>query len=107
MDSAESNRYIDNSVKTIIVGNKTDKDSERQISYEEGEKFAASQKMAFMEISAKDDKNVNETFETLANHIQNNIILSPKRNSRTASLRLTINQLPNKNKKNVIAKYLS
>ena len=46
----------------IIVGNKSDLEESRKVSYKEGEKFAQEHKFHFYETSAKDDKNVKEAF---------------------------------------------
>ena len=46
----------------IIVGNKLDLEENRQVSYEEGEKFAKEHNYHFYETSAKTGKNVQEAF---------------------------------------------
>lgn len=50
---------------TLLVGNKLDLADEREVSVEEGKKFAADNKMYFIETSAKTQTKVNEAFETL------------------------------------------
>jgi len=52
--------------KKIIIGNKIDLDKERQITKESLDKFCQSRNIKGMEVSAKNDVNVNECFETLA-----------------------------------------
>ena len=52
--------------KKIIIGNKIDLDKERQIAKESLNKFCQSRNIKGMEVSAKNDVNVNECFETLA-----------------------------------------
>ena len=52
--------------KKIIIGNKIDLDKERQITEESLNKFCQSRNIKGMEVSAKNDVNVNECFETLA-----------------------------------------
>ncbi len=44
----------------ILVGNKSDKETERQVSYEEGKQFAYEYDMVFLETSAKNNINVKE-----------------------------------------------
>ena len=53
-------------VKVILVGNKTDMENTRVVSYEEGERLADKYNIRFLETSAKTGKNVNEVFENLA-----------------------------------------
>ena len=52
-------------IPVILIGNKSDLDSERQVSKEQGEKFAKENKMVFFEASAKSGKNVEESFFSL------------------------------------------
>ena len=52
--------------KKIIIGNKIDLEKERQITNESLNKFCQSRNIKGMEVSAKNDVNVNECFETLA-----------------------------------------
>ena len=52
--------------KKIIIGNKIDLEKERQIAKESLNKFCQSRNIKGMEVSAKNDVNVNECFETLA-----------------------------------------
>lgn len=54
--------------KKVLIGMKCDKDG-REISKEDGERLAAKYGMKFFETSAKDNINVNETFEYLTNEI--------------------------------------
>ena len=52
--------------KKIIIGNKIDLEKERQITKETLNKFCQNRNIKGMEVSAKNDINVNECFETLA-----------------------------------------
>ena len=52
--------------KKIIIGNKIDLENERQITKESLNKFCQSRNIKGMEVSAKNDVNVSECFETLA-----------------------------------------
>ena len=45
-----------------LIGNKIDLEDKRQISYEEGKKFAEENNMLFFETSAKEGNNIQEIF---------------------------------------------
>ena len=51
----------------MIVGNKTDLEDLRKVSFEEGKELANKLKADFYETSAKDNKNVKESFYKLIN----------------------------------------
>lgn len=53
----------------MLVGNKLDEDSERQITIEMGEELATKLKIPFFETSAKENVNITEVFETLVRHV--------------------------------------
>jgi Ras-related protein Rab-2A len=57
----------------MLVGNKVDLEKNRQISYEEGARFAKQNNLIFMETSAKTGKNVENVFYTSAKLIWDNI----------------------------------
>ena len=57
----------------ILIGNKTDLEAEREVSYEEGTKFAKKYDLLFFETSAKTAVNVEKTFELMAQMISDNI----------------------------------
>ena len=46
----------------MLIGNKSDLDTRRQVSLEEGERFAKEHNLVFMETSAKTAYNVEESF---------------------------------------------
>ena len=52
-------------IKIILLGNKTDLEEQRQIPIEEGENFASSNGIMFMETSCLLNRNVADSFETL------------------------------------------
>jgi len=55
--------------KRMLVGNKSDLEDERQVSYEQGEEFAKEIGMQFLETSAKNDEQVSKAFEMMAGEI--------------------------------------
>ena len=59
-------------VRKILIGNKCDKESEREVTEEEGKKLADEFNMNFFETSAKNDINVKEAFDYLIKDIINN-----------------------------------
>ena len=57
----------------ILVGNKSDLEQKRQVSTEEGERFAKENGLIFMETSAKTAENVEEAFLETSKFIYENI----------------------------------
>ena len=55
----------------ILVGTNSDLENERKVSVQEGKDFATSKGMKFIEVSAKNNINVKEAFETLVEDILN------------------------------------
>jgi Ras family len=53
----------------MLIGNKSDLDHKRAVSYEEGEQFAQENGLAFIETSAKTAANVEEAFISTADEI--------------------------------------
>ena len=60
---------IDKDIKGIIIGNKTDLENERVISKKDLDEIGNKYKMAVLETSAKNGKNVNECFELLVDEL--------------------------------------
>ena len=56
-------------MQVLLVGNKIDLESERQVSTEEGRIFAKKEGLNFIEISAKDYKKVEGAFNVVADNI--------------------------------------
>ena len=65
-------RYSENTYK-IIVGNKLDLDDQRKIHYKEAKEFADSLGLIYIEISAKDNINVDYIFELLSKELTKNM----------------------------------
>ena len=53
----------------FLIGNKIDKNRDRKITTEQGQKLAEEYKIPFFEVSAKSGENVNEVFKALYNKI--------------------------------------
>ena len=64
--------HASENVVKILVGNKTDC-KDRQVTEEEGRELAQSMGIYFFEMSAKENTNVNETFEFLGKEVKDKI----------------------------------
>ena len=65
----------------ILVGNKTDLASQRQVSFSDGENFAKKNEMIFIETSAKTDSRIAEAFIKSASTVHSKIktgVIDPK-----------------------------
>jgi len=65
----EVNRYVNESTCKILIGNKCDMESERQVLKEEAQKKAADLGMSFIETSAKDATNVESAFQMMSSEL--------------------------------------
>ena len=87
-------RDIIDEIPLVLIGNKIDRDDEREVTYEEGEQFAKEMKITFFESSGKEDKNVKEAFYTLSEEIIKRIQFE-----RTSFIQLNANNNQNEKKK--------
>ena len=70
---AEVEKHANEKVNKLLVGNKCDLESQRQVTYEEGKKFADQLGIKFVETSAKNSVNVDSAFFTMANEIKERV----------------------------------
>ena len=63
---AEIEKYAVAGVSKVLVGNKSDMEGDRQVTYAEGESLAKEFGIKFLESSAKNSKNVAEAFQAMA-----------------------------------------
>jgi Ras-related protein Rab-1A len=61
----EIEKNANKNVVKLLVGNKVDLENERKVTYQQGNEFAASNDMLFIETSVKEDVNVTKAFENL------------------------------------------
>jgi len=59
--------------QTILIGNKIDLEEKRKIPFESGEDYAKHKNFLFLETSAKENLNVNDTFHLLIEQIMENL----------------------------------
>ncbi|KAJ1451194.1 ras family-domain-containing protein [Pelagophyceae sp. CCMP2097] len=67
---AQISDHADAQVNRVLVANKCDYESARQVSIEEGQKLAEEYNVRFFETSAKNDVNVTECFTTIAREVK-------------------------------------
>lgn len=53
----------------VLVGNKSDLESDRKVEYQKGKEYADSQNLLFFESSAKTGKNITEIFNAIAERV--------------------------------------
>jgi len=81
----EIDRYASSGVNKLLVGNKSDLSSKRQVSYEQAKEFADSMNMEFIETSAKQSNNVDRAFTTIATQIKARMATQPLSQGGAAS----------------------
>ncbi len=79
------NRHSSQNVEKIIVGTKSDAISRRAVTFDQGKEFADSLGIGFVEISSKNNKNVEEAFMTLTSKMMSRI--KPKKAPAQEQLR--------------------
>uniref|UniRef100_G3TIY2 Ras-related protein Rab-17 n=2 Tax=Loxodonta africana TaxID=9785 RepID=G3TIY2_LOXAF len=79
--------FLPGEVVVMLLGNKTDLNKEREVTFEEGKEFAESKKLLFMETSARLNHQVTEAFSAVARELlQREETVGPtqKENARVA-----------------------
>lgn len=69
----EIDKYATGNVNKLLVGNKSDLQSKKVVSYEEAKEFADKHGFKFLETSAKNSHNVEQSFQTMATEIKNRV----------------------------------
>ena len=73
----EIDKYACENVNKLLVGNKSDLDSKRQVDFDEAKAFADERGIPFLETSAKSATNVEKAFLTMAGEIKNRMAMVP------------------------------
>lgn len=69
----DARQHSNSNMVIMLIGNKTDQESKRAVTKEEGEQFAKDHGLIFMETSAKTSANVEEAFISTAKEIYDKI----------------------------------
>lgn len=75
---AEVEKHASGDISRILVGNKCDLESQRAVSFEEGQELADHYCIRFLETSAKDSKNVEQAFTLMTREVKNRVAVQPK-----------------------------
>jgi Ras-related protein Rab-1A len=81
----EIKKYAIPNVKTILIGNKADFNTKRQVEYTEAKEYADSMNMTYFETSAKTALNVETAFFELATMLRNNVIVQTNKTDMKVS----------------------
>jgi Ras-related protein Rab-1A len=73
----EIDRYACEGVNKLLVGNKSDLTTKRQVDFGAAKEFADSLAVPFLETSAKSATNVEQAFMTMATEIKNRMAATP------------------------------
>lgn len=73
----EITKYANENVNKLLVGNKSDLTSKRAVTHDQGEEFAKSMGIDFVETSAKNSINVDKAFTVMAMQIKARIKSQP------------------------------
>lgn len=65
----DARKHSNSTMTIMLIGNKSDLDSRRAVTFEEGEAFAKKHNLIFLETSAKTDEHVDEAFIKTAKEI--------------------------------------
>ena len=83
----EIDRYANESVNKLLVGNKTDLVGKRVVEYETAKAFADEIGVPYIETSAKNATNVEQAFMTMAGEIKNRMAREPALNKPANTIR--------------------
>eukprot|EP00752_Nemacystus_decipiens_P001864 g1796.t1 len=90
---AQIQQHADVAVNKILIGNKCDMEEDREVSKEEGAQLAAEYGIQFFETSAKEDKNVEKGFITIAREVKDRL-MADSPNARRQADKVILNTKP-------------
>ena len=91
----EIDRYANENVNKLLVGNKSDLQNKRAVTYEQGKELADSLNIEFLETSAKNSTNVEKAFMAMSSHIKQRLKSQPVAEKGKGGARLTPGQSVN------------
>lgn len=94
----EIDRYASEHVNKLLVGNKSDLVAKRAVTYEQGQEFAQSLGIEFVETSAKNSENVEKAFMVMSAQIKSRMKTQPT-NEKAKGSKLTAGQAVGKSEK--------
>jgi small GTP-binding protein len=90
----EIERNAGRDVITMLVGNKSDLESSRRVTYQRGKEFADSMGIGFFETSAKENRNVEAVFKGLAKQITGKLRAAAAAADTEAGRAVSVGQAP-------------
>lgn len=76
---SEIDKYANDNVQKILVGNKCDLVQKKVVEYQQGKELADQLSIPFLETSAKNSTNVEQAFWTMAHEIKKKVASAPPR----------------------------
>ena len=95
----EIEKFAKQGVLKLIVGNKKDLEDKRQVSKEEAEAFAKNNGVKFLEVSAKDNINIEELFFGVVKTLYERYLKSINDNQNISGTNVVITESKKTNKK--------
>ena len=96
----EIEKNANKNVYKLLIGNKSDLEEKRKVTYQEGKDFATSNGMQFIETSAKTDSKVKDAFELLTQEIiKNNLNKDKVITNKGTERKIELNKGADLNKK--------
>ena len=93
----EKEKNCGDNISCILVGNKTDKVDQRQVSIDEAQEMADHYCVRYVETSAKDTHNVEAAFTMMTREVKNRIsFLQPKKSQPNVKVDLSSRKLEGK-----------
>ena len=85
----EIDRYASENVNKLLVGNKSDLTTKRQVDTDAAKEFAGNLNIPFLETSAKNATNVEDAFMTMAGEIKKRMASAPQADNTKAKIQVS------------------